>query len=241
MGIKSAFFICLIACIVFTSCFILIRCKGANVYSVITKAIASFCFIVTYFASLAYAIEINAAFIAIGLGLVCGLIGDILLDLKLAYKEDEDMYLNSGFVSFGIGHFFYIFALIFMGANAWHIADMALPISISLIIAAVMTVGSMYMMKKVMKFDFGKHTIITAIYSFILFFVTVLAISFAFVNTAFISIAIGLILFNVSDLILSMQYFGGQANNNVLQVLNHTCYYLAQIVIACTIFISILI
>lgn len=242
MDIKSSLFVCLTACVVFTLCFILIRSKGASVYSVIVKALASFSFVMTFLVSLGYEGDLSFPTIAIGIGLVAGLIGDILLDLKVAYEQDSNEYLVAGFVSFGVGHLFYIFALIRLATGKWSFGgDIVVPIAISVLIAVVMAVGGIYVMKKFLKYDFGKHTIITAVYSFVLFFVTCLAMAFAFSNPKFASFAIGLILFSLSDLILSMQYFGGQAKNNLLQILNHSSYYLAQIVIACTVFISILI
>ena len=242
MDIKSSLIVCLTACIVFTLCFIFIRSKGASVYSVIVKALASFSFVLTFMVSLGYEAELDFPLIAIGIGLVAGLIGDILLDLKLAYEQDSNEYLVAGFVSFGVGHLFYIFAIIRLALDKWSVGgDIVVPVAVSVLIALALAVGGIVMMKKVLKYDFGKHTVITAVYSFILFFVTCLAMAFSFSNPKFASFAIGLILFSLSDLILSMQYFGGQAKNNVLQIANHSAYYLAQIVIACTVFISILI
>lgn len=241
MDIKSALFVCLTACIVFGLCFILIRSKGASVYSVIVKALASFSFVLCFVVSIIYDTEFDSAVIGLAMGLVAGLIGDILLELKVVYSDDSDDYLNAGFISFGVGHFFYIYAMITLAGGRWAVNNLWLYIGIAALIAGAMTAGSYFMMKKLLKYDFGKHTVITFVYSFILFFSTVFAVCLSFGNSSFASIAIGLILFCLSDLILSMQYFGGQQNNNVFQVLNHTSYYLAQIVIASTLFISMLV
>ncbi len=240
MEFKSVFFIALTACVVFTLCFILLRNRGASVYTVLLKSMASFCFIVTFMASLSFQEDFLVAYIGLGLGLVCGLIGDILLELKVFNKDTEREYLNGGFVSFGVGHFFYIFALISMATTEWKVGSLLMPILISVALAGVFTLCTYIVTKKVMKMDFGKDTIITMVYSFILSFVTILAISFAILNPAFISLAIGFVLFTLSDLVLSMMYFGGKADSVMLHIINHTLYYLAQIIIASTLFINLL-
>jgi len=239
MEIKSTFFIMLLACMVFTICFIMIRSKGASVYALMTKAMASFCFIALFIVSITYEKVFLSQYIGLGLGLVLGLIGDILLDLKVVYKEHENEYLVGGFISFGLGHICYILSMIGFVTTGWAVSSIWLAVGISAGVAVLLTLG-VYYTSNIMKNDFGKHTIITMVYTFILMFTTVFAVVLAIMNANFWSLAIGFVLFTVSDLILSMQYFGGKADNNLLQVLNHSCYYLAQIVIASTLFIEIL-
>ena len=45
MEIKETFLLALLACVIFTTCFIAIRSKGASAMAVISKALASFCFV----------------------------------------------------------------------------------------------------------------------------------------------------------------------------------------------------
>lgn len=45
-------------------------------------------------------------------GLAFGMLGDIYLDQKWVYPNDMKKYLYAGFVSFGIGHLFYIPAMV---------------------------------------------------------------------------------------------------------------------------------
>ncbi len=239
MEIKSTFFIMVLACIVFTTCFIMIRSKGASVYALMTKAMASFCFIALFMVSVTYEKVFLPQYIGLGLGLVLGLIGDILLDLKLVYKEHENEYLIGGFISFGLGHICYILAMFGFISTGWAVSNIWLAVGVTVGAAILLTLGT-YFSRNIMKTDFGKHTVITMVYTFILMFTTAFAVVLAIMNPNFWGIAIGLILFTISDLILSMQYFGGKADNNLLQVLNHSSYYLAQIVIASTLFIEIL-
>ena len=240
MEIKSTFFIMLLACVIFAGCFIMIRSKGASVYALMTKAMASFCFIALFIVSVSYEKVFLSQYIGLGLGLVLGLIGDILLDLKLVYKEHENEYLVGGFVSFGLGHICYILSMIGFATTGWAVSSIWLAVGIAVGVALLLTLG-VYFGKDIMKNDFGKHTVITMVYTSILMFTTVFAVVLAIMNPNFWSLAIGFVLFTISDLILSMQYFGGKANNNMLQIFNHASYYLAQIVIASTLFIEILI
>ncbi len=240
MGIKGTFAVAIIACVLFTTLFIVIRSKGANAFSIIAKAFASFCFIACFMLSLSYVTDFNDGYIGIALGLVLGLIGDVLLDGKVAYKESGNEYLQGGFVSFGVGHFFYIFALLTFATTMYNVGSLLVPLLITGGVAIVLTVATYFMTKFVMKLDFGKNIIITFAYTFILYFVTVLAVVLSFYNIGFVSLAVGLVLFTLSDLVLSMQYFGDKGDSNVCQIINHTLYYLGQIVIASTIFIQLL-
>ena len=37
------------------------------------------------------------------LALVCGLMGDVFLDLKLIYRQDDAWFTYAGFITFGVG------------------------------------------------------------------------------------------------------------------------------------------
>ena len=54
--------------------------------------------------------NIFGAFIV--LGLICGLLGDIWLDLKYVYPQHDDPYTYAGFASFAIGHVLFITGMI---------------------------------------------------------------------------------------------------------------------------------
>ena len=50
-------------------------------------------------------------------------------------------------------------------------------------------------------------------------------------------LSIGFVLFLLSDLVLSMQYFGDKLHDKKLIIINHSLYYLAQIIIAMFLFL----
>jgi uncharacterized membrane protein YhhN len=167
-------------------------------------------------------------------GLVCGLIGDVFLDLKFVYPKDDTLHTFSGFGGFILGHFFYMFFMFL----AYGIKTVPLLISI----AAGIVVGiAIFATPKLMKLDYGKFRLISSLYAALLVFVTVYAGLLEF--TAGHSIAkllffIGLVLFLISDLILSQIYFGENKNTTLNKALNHAFYYAGQILIAVSIYYS---
>lgn len=169
-------------------------------------------------------------------GQVFGLMGDIYLDQKWLYPQHNDQYLNMGFISFGIGHFFY------MGAMYTHakfeIKDMLVP----LVIGVIVTVVNLAL-EKPTKQKYGKFFAIVTVYCMILG--TMLGTAFwAYIKTkqvSYLVYTIGAALFLLSDVILSPMYFAiKQDRNTPLNfVLNHTTYYVGQYLIALTPFLLV--
>ena len=165
-------------------------------------------------------------------GLIFGLIGDILLDLKIMYTQDEKVYFNAGTISFMIGHVFYFLATInFNVLKVNHIFPWNLLIAIG--VATVITLAVM-LLSKPLKINFGKSLIISTIYCFVLSVMLCFAVSIAIYNPIFWIFACGMFMFFISDLVLSMQYFGNKTNSILIYV-NHIAYYVAQVLIAISI------
>jgi len=238
------FIIGICVCALTTGVFLYFRVNKGGVSGIITKALASFCFIA--FAVLlgvsktSVAYGVNYAIALITLGLVCGLIGDILLDLKVVYPFHEDKYLNAGMVAFSCAHVFNILALILLAYKDVNLfsKEYILPLLLIVLGSIILCLVIFVLSKKVMKLDFGKHTILANVYCFILLLVTIFAIYLSFIGltTKMFILAIGFALFLASDLVLSLQYFGGKQSNKKLIYINHLLYYMAQIIIAGFIF-----
>ena len=225
-------------CLILTTIFLFVRVKYGSIAGLLTKVLASFSFVLlavvlsftkmqsNYYASLSIAFLI--------LGLVCGLIGDILLDLKVMYVFHEDKYLKAGMLSFGVGHVFYIASMLTLLNNEVYVFEKWLPLVLIFAGAMIASIVVWLVSKNVLKLNFGKNTLITNCYSFVLIFTTALSIYLNFVGLSvkMFILSIGFGLFLVSDLILSTQYFGGKQDNKKLIVFNHLTYYLAQIIIA---------
>ena len=161
------------------------------------------------------------------MGLVCGLIGDIVLDLKIMYKESSSLYQHAGMLAFFTGHLYYLAALlIYFGFN-W------LPLLIALVLAVIISLVG----KFILKFNFAEHTADTYAYSFILSYMMAqacyAAIAQGFTNCT-ILLAVGAILFLLSDLVLVMTYYDNKDSRPFIAV-NHILYYAAQYIIALSI------
>ena len=223
------------------SLFIVVRIKKGGVDGIVTKALASFGFVALGLFLMATKAGQNDfsrySSIVILCGLVCGLIGDVLLDLKVVYPFHEDKYLTFGMLSFLFGHLFFIgsMGVIFAG-NATK--AITFPIIFIVVISAIFAVGIWFVTSRYMHLDYGKHALLSTIYAGVLLFTTVFSIYLAFSTmlTSLFIMAVGFVLFLASDLVLSLQYFGGKQSIKSLIILNHSLYYLAQILIAVSIY-----
>ncbi len=227
---SSAYWLALVPGIAATIIFLVVRVKKGGLPGVISKAIASVLFIATACAALVMNLQEYTYGLLIVLGLVCGLLGDIWLDLKYAYPQDNDTYLYAGFYSFFTGHIFFITAIFL--SYKWTPWTMAISILTALAGAAGAT-----LMEKPMKLSYGKFRPTCFIYGFILMLTASSSIVAALVTgeKAWIVMSIGGVLFLLSDLVLSGTYFGEGKNTPAHVVANHVLYYAAQFVIASSI------
>ena len=157
------------------------------------------------------------------------------------YEFHSTQYLRAGMVSFSVGHVFNIAGLLSLANSQVNIfEENLLGLGLIALGAVVATVVVYFFSTKIQKLNFENNTCFVNLYTFILLLTTILSIYLCFVlGTDFwqmIMLAIGLVLFLASDLVLSVQYFGGKLHNKTLIVLNHSLYYLAQVIIAFTIF-----
>lgn len=224
--------VCAVLAIIFT----IVRAKFGGEIALLLKTLASFALVASAFVGITL-LDLNSdqKLIAslIGIGLLLGMIGDILLDLKVIYDNDK-IYLNSGMLSFGLGHlcYFSAFSLLANSNNT----DLMMPILVSIGASIVLTVVIM-VASKGMKLDFGKYLIQTISYSFILSLMMIYTLILAITGGVGWIVFIGMLLFFLSDVVLSQQYFGGKLQNKLLIVVNHILYYSAQILILASLFL----
>ena len=220
-----------VASFIFSIIFSWFRSVATTVYSLCLKISASVCFIISAIFAINAVGATNISLLII-VGLIFGLVGDVLLDLKIMYPKQDNEYFVSGTFSFAIGHFFYFLALIMYNCEVipnnliWNIIA-------GLVIATLLTTIIMLSSKK-LGLNFGNMLWIVIIYSFILTFMMSFSIAIAIFVPQFWIFAVGMILFFLSDLVLSMQYFGGK-DQKIFIYINHILYYLAQIMIAISI------
>ena len=88
-----------------------------------------------------------------------------------------------------------------------------------------------------MGLNFGSYLIQTIVYSFILTFAGAYALILAIMGVNMWLAFIGLVLFFLSDIVLSFQYFGGKISSKPLIAINHALYYSAQIILLAVLFV----
>lgn len=236
-AIFVCFFFALLAGLVFLCLFLKMRVKKCTAKAAAIKAVTSVMFILTSVCAALCVVErLNSTKILfpafILMGLVCGLLGDIWLDLKFVYKSDERFHTFAGFFAFATGHLFYVIAIIF-GVNE----KISLPAFLCSLGIAVVAGLVIFCGEKVMQLNYGEYKIISTLYGAWMFFMT----AFSGFNALFggisnnkhlLVLTVGGVFFIISDLILSGTYFGEGKNRPVDIITNHVTYYIAQFIIA---------
>lgn len=227
------FYVLLAAGIVSCIAFNVLRVKEGGVKALLIKALTSSLFVgCAAAAAMQNTGSVNFSFALLVIaGLVFGLMGDIWLDLKWIYPQDNDIFTFAGFGAFMTGHILFISGLFI------NYVDFSKPkyIIIPAILALLLAVGTL-VIEKPMKMVYGKFKAITAVYGFVLAFMTFLSASLAimngFENMTLNFMFAGGVFFLISDLILSGTYFGEGKRRPVDIVTNHASYFAAQFIIA---------
>lgn len=210
--------------------FLRLRVKKADAKACSVKAVTSMIFILSWL--LAAMQNPGTSAMLIGLGLIFGMLGDIWLDLKFCYPADDELFTKLGFGSFAFGHFAYIGAIITGTTGKFNYLSVLCSFGVAVIAGLVVYFG-----EGIMKLKYGKLKMISTLYGALLFFMTAFAIFtsvFSGVkdNINLLVMGIGGVFFVVSDLILSGTYFGENKKRPVDIITNHITYYIAQFIIA---------
>lgn len=203
-----------------------------GVIAMFVKTLASVGFIAVGVTAICLGVENIKAAMFVICGLVFGLIGDMVLDLKVVYlkQPEEDVYLTGGMVSFGLGHVMYLVAICLLLGKTVSLPLVGICVAVAAVVACAMVFGG----EKFMGFKFGKFVIHSILYAFCLIFMSALGVGLciSMKSTRMLTFAIGMILFLLSDVVLTSMYFGGRAKDKTLCIINHALYYAAQICIA---------
>lgn len=212
--------------------FIVVRTIKGGFAGFILKTVASLAFVISGIIGLGLNGENTWGNILIVIGLLMGLIGDMVLDLKVIYPDKDVIFLNIGMGAFFLGHISYIVAFTIL-ANGTTLLPMLIAIGGGIII----TLGTIILGKKMMGLDFGNYIIQTSAYSFLLSFTLIYTLVLAIMGGGLWLTVIGFALFLLSDIVLSFQYFGGKISSKPMIAINHTLYYSAQIILLATLFV----
>ncbi|HKL94499.1 MAG TPA: lysoplasmalogenase [Clostridia bacterium] len=232
--------------------FVYVRIKKGGVVAMLTKTLASVLFILTAVFAFIANKNIDSVYgLLIILGLVFGLIGDIVLDLKYCYPLDNDIYTFAGMGSFALGHICYLIA-IYSNFYTGNLVTLLVPIAIAIVFSSVAIFGG-----PKLGMNYGKFKVPSLIYAFLLSFMLFTNVIFCiYSGTAsrlfWVLMAIGGFMFIASDLALSQTYFVYKKvtdeNGNEVQKLIyenkpgfvafiHITYYAAQFLIAMSLFV----
>lgn len=207
------------------------RRLGFSLQNLLFKSVSSLCFLLTAVFALIYnpgAFKYGSLII---MGGALGLVGDILLDLKGIYKEHENIYLRGGFIFFLVGHIFYTGSIVYSVKMKWYLVLISAVVSI---IIGIVTVA----MANVMKVHYGAYRRIVAIYVAFLVMTTIISIISVIVSgfqKGYILMAVGAVLFLLSDLVLSNTFFGRGKDKPHHFFINHFLYYAGQYLIAASV------
>ena len=218
--------------------FLIEKVKKYSVKAVFIKSVASLLFI-----SLATYCYLSKTLTIMGLcfilALVCGLLGDIFLDLKYVYREDDKPYTYAGFIAFSIGHIFYVTGLYTQYFNNGHVLYIIIPAVLSVLVG----IGNVFL-GKLIKQDYKDMKFMVGLYSTLLFFMLSSAFSLwmlhGFNSTTLLMIFIGGVLFAISDFILGGTYFGVNRERPIDIISNSVTYYAAQNIIAFSLFFVVI-
>lgn len=206
------------------------KLKEYSVATTLKKTLVSVFFILTAVAALFVSHSSFGLFVLAGL--VFGLIGDIMLDLKFVYPRDDTVYTYAGFISFAAGHACYITGLL-----AFY-ADFSRPLYFLIPAAAGIGAGFFagYAGEPLLDLKYGKMRNTVTAYGSILFAMMFISIGLAVMNgfncITLNMMSVGAVLFAVSDLVLSGTYFGQGKDGAPYIIANYLTYYPAQFIIA---------
>ena len=218
-------FIFIIAGIILQALFIKTEHEEKYVLADILKGCAALMFVLVGYN--AYTITNNAFNKPLLIGLVFGMIGDILLNLRYVFVKNGQKIFLVGILAFLIGHIMYLVALIPQAHN------LVLFVCIGVVIAAGLLAYIFKTMEVKMAFK-----IFGVFYLGAVFIMCSIALGIAIYVPSPRSIiyAVGAILFTASDVVLIFNTFSGITKFS-LRITNLSLYYMGQMLIAYSMFL----
>ena len=161
-------------------------------------------------------------------GLLFGMIGDILLNLRFVFKKSGQKIFLVGILAFLIGHIIYLLALIPQARHVW--------IWYCVIAGALIAAGLLAYIFKTMDVK-PAFKIFGVFYLGAVFIMTAIAIGIAIFTPSRRALiyAVGAVLFTASDVVLIFNTFSGVTEFS-LRITNLLLYYMGQMLIALSLF-----
>ena len=211
--------------IVLQALFIKVEHEEKYLLADILKGLASLIFVLVGYN--AYLTTNNISNRQLLIGLIFGMVGDILLNLRYVFPKQGQKIFLAGILSFLIGHIMYLVALIPQARHLW------LFVAIGALVAACLLVYIFKTMEVKKAFKIFGVFYLGAV--FIMCSIAIGIAIFAPSNRSII-FAIGAILFTASDVVLIFNTFSGVTRFS-LRVTNLSLYYIGQMLIAYSMFL----
>lgn len=213
--------------IILQAIFITVEHQKKYVLADILKGAAAACFVIIGVTG--YLTKTNDSFgLKLMIGLIFGMVGDILLNLRFVVSEDKGQKVFLlGIVSFLIGHILYLAALIPLTNHTLACVVIGGFLAACLLIYIFKTMDVKPAFKIFGVFYLGAVIIMTVI---------AIDVAFTIQNIRSIEYAIGAVLFMVSDIVLIFNTFSGKTKFS-MRIANLSLYYIGQMLIAYCLFL----
>lgn len=206
--------------------FIAAEYKERYVSALVFKTSAACIFCIIGLAAM-ITVSVNQSFAnLVVIGLLCGLVGDFLLNLQFVFPKFEQMIFLFGAAAFFIGHILYLCAIIPLSQNLIPCLAVGSILALALLLWFLKTLTFELIFKICGVFYFGVIVLMTAVA-----FGNVISAPSA---SSFVY-AIGALLFTLSDIILILYTFGKEQKFS-MRIANLSLYYLGQLLIAFSLF-----
>ena len=212
----------IVLCLLIMTAFIYFEKKEKYVLAVVLKGLASLMFVALGFWC-SRATDNTQFAKMVRIGLILGLIADVLLNLRFVFKSKGKIVFLVGILVFLSGHILYLCALIPTVDN------IVLPLIIGVVLTAI-----------IIKWIFTQIEAQKAFKIFGIFYIGAIVIMNCFAvanllmdptNVRYIIFVIGAISFLISDIVLILNTFG-KTTKFILRITNLSLYYVGQILIA---------
>lgn len=207
--------------------FIAVEHKEKYVAADILKGLASLAFVIIGI-MLYVTKSTNPLGLKIMIGLIFGMLGDILLNLRFILKKNGQKAFLIGILMFLIGHVLYLMALVSQATN----------FLVDAVIGAVLAAALLTYIFKTMEVKIA-FKIFGIFYLGAVIIMTVTALHIAITTGAVRDIvyAVGAVLFTASDIVLIFNTFSGVTKFS-LRITNLSLYYVGQLLIAASLFFN---
>lgn len=217
-----------VAGILLQAAFILVEHREKYLPAVLLKGCASLVFVWIGYQGLQASPDPSFAKLVFW-GLICGAVGDVLLNLRFLSKSHGQKIFLIGIAAFLAGHILYLSALIPLSNN----------LLLSVLIGVVVAAGLLIYIFKTMSVKLA-FKIFGIFYLGAVIVMTAVAIGnlIALQIPNRILYALGAVLFTISDIVLIFNTFGKETRYS-MRIMNLSYYYIGQLLIALSLFYAV--